>query len=240
MKQVFKGISVGAVFLLTACVAQPEAPVRTEAEIEESVSAYTELGFAYLERQNLERAKRAFVKAQSMDKNEPDTLHGMALVYQLEGENRLAEEYFRKALSEGGQFSVARNNFAAFLYANGRYDEACQQLKRTVSDTLYNNRQLAFENLGLCERQRAQWQQAESAFSRALALNGSSSRALLEMADIKQIQNKPLEAWNYLQRHFKVAKVTERSLMLGIHLAEILGKQSERSHLSAQLAWLKQ
>ena len=240
MRQVFKVVVAATALLLAACVAQPEAPVRSQSEIQNSVTSYTELGFAYLERQNLERAKRAFVKALSLNSEEPDSLHGMALVYQSEGEDALAEEYFRKALSDGEQFSVARNNFAAFLYENRRYDEACQQLKITVSDTLYFNRQLAFENLGLCERKRTQWKQAEQAFSRALDLNEHSARALLEMAEVKQIQNKPLDAWIYLNKHFKVAKTTERSLMLGIHLAEILGKRTEFNRLSAELARLKQ
>lgn len=240
MRQVFKVVGAATALLLAACVAQPEAPVRSQSEIQNSVTSYTELGFAYLERQNLERAKRAFVKALSLNSEEPDSLHGMALVYQSEGEDALAEEYFRKALSGEELFSVARNNFAAFLYANRRYDEACQQLKITVSDTLYFNRQLAFENLGLCERKRAQWKQAERAFSRALDLNEHSARALLEMAEVKQIQNKPLDAWVYLKKHFKVAKTTERSLMLGIHLAEILGKRTEFNRLSAELARLKQ
>ncbi|MAC45257.1 MAG: type IV pilus biogenesis/stability protein PilW [Oceanospirillum sp.] len=240
MRQGFKVVGVASILLIAACVAQPEAPVRSQADIQSSVTAYTELGFAYLEQQNLERAKRAFIKALALDGRAPDSLHGMALVYQSEGETALAEDNFRQALSGDKPFSVARNNFAAFLYANGRYDEACQQLKITISDTLYFNRQLAFENLGLCERQRAQWQQSEQAFRRALDLNEHSARALLEMAEVKEIQNKPLEAWVYLQKHFKVAKTTERSLMLGINLAEILGKQAEFKRLSAELARLKQ
>ncbi len=240
MKQVLSGIIFSVYLLLVACASQPDIPARSKAEIQKSVDSYTQLGFAYLERQNLERAKRSFVKALTINDDAPNALHGMALIYQQEGENQLAERYFRQALSQDKQFSVARNNFAAFLYANARYDEACQQLRQTVSDTLYLNRQLAFENLGLCEQQRGRLEQADSAFQRALQLNKQSARTLLELAHIKQLQNKPLDSWDYLQRHWKVAKATERSLRLGIHLAEILGKRADGNRMAAELTRLKQ
>jgi len=226
--------------VLMGCAAQPEQRLQSEPAIEKSVNSYTQLGFAYLERNNTDRAKRAFVKALSLDDEAPDALHGMALIYQQEGEKKLAESYFKDALSEGGQFSVARNNYAAFLYDLQRYPEACQQLEITVSDTLYVNRQVAFENLGLCQLQLNQVVKAESSFKRALQLDRNSERALLELASLSYLQNRPLDAWGYLQQHLKVAKASERGLMLGIRLAEQLGKNAERSRYLSELSRLKQ
>lgn len=225
---------------LFGCTAQPEQPEQSEPAIEKSVNSYTQLGFAYLERNNTDRAKRAFVKALTLDDEAPDALHGMALIYQQEGEKKLAEEHFEKALDEGGQFSIARNNFAAFLYEQKRYAEACEQLKITVKDTLYTNRQLAFENLGLCQLRLGQTAEAERSFKRALQLDRNSGRALLELASLKYVQNSPLDAWGYLRQHLKVAKASERGLMLGIRLAEQLGKNAERSRYLSELSRLKQ
>lgn len=226
--------------MLVGCSAQPEQSLQSEPAIEKSVNSYTQLGFAYLERGNTDRAKRAFVKALALDDESPDALHGMALIYQQEGEKALAEVHFEKALDEGGQFSVARNNYAAFLYGQQRYPEACKQLEMTVSDTLYVNRGLAFENLGLCQLQLNQTLKAESSFKRALQLDRNSSRALLELASLKYAQNRPLDAWGYLQQHLKVANASERGLMLGIRLSEQLGKNAERSRYLSELSRLKQ
>ncbi len=226
--------------ILLGCSAQPEQRLQSEPAIEKSVNSYTQLGFAYLERGNTDRAKRAFVKALELDDESPDALHGMALIYQQEGEKKLAQDYFERALDEGGQFSVARNNYAAFLYDQKRYQQACKQLEITVSDTLYMNRQLAFENLGLCQLQLNQPAQAESSFKRALQLDRNSERALLELASLKYLQNSPLDAWGYLQQHLKVAKSSERGLMLGIRLSEQLGKNAERSRYLSELSRLKQ
>jgi len=224
---------------LSGCTAQPERPLQSEPAIAKSVNSYAQLGFAYLERGNNERAKRAFVKALNLDDEAAEALHGMALIYQQEGEKVLAERYFTQALDEG-QFSAARNNFAAFLYQEGRYKESCEQVKVTVRDTLYVNRQVAFENLGLCQLKLNKQIEAEQSFKRALQLDRSSSRAMIELAELKQMQNRPLDAWSYLQQHLEVAKASERSLMLGIRLAEQLGKKAERSRYLSELSRLNQ
>lgn len=231
-------ITLVSLLLLLGCSAQPERRYQSEPAIANSVSSYVQLGFAYLERANKVRAKRAFVKALSLDETAGEALHGMALIYQQEGELGLAERYFRQALAENAQFSVVRNNYAAFLYDQGRYRQACEQLTRTVRDTLYINRARAFENLGRCRLQLKQTLKAEAAFKRALQLDRNSGLALLELATLKQTQNHPLDAWGYLRQHFKVAKASERSLMLGIRLAEQLGKEAERSRYLSELSRL--
>ncbi|WP_417597089.1 type IV pilus biogenesis/stability protein PilW [Oceanospirillum sp.] len=225
---------------LQGCSAQPEQPKLNPSSIQQSVHSYTQLGFAYLERDNIERSKRAFLKALNFDDKAYDAVHGMALIYQKEGEIELAEEYFKTALRAGGSFSVARNNYAAFLYSQGRYVEACHQLEITVEDTLYVKRRLAFENLGLCQLQLNQITKAETSFKRALQLDRNSARALLELASIKDMQNYPQNAWGYLKKHLKVAKASGRSLMLGIRLADQLGKNAEHSRYLLELSRLKE
>ncbi|MBB1485585.1 type IV pilus biogenesis/stability protein PilW [Oceanospirillum sediminis] len=202
--------------------------------------SYAEMGFAYLLQGNRERAKRSLVKALSIDPRSQTALHGMALVYRSEGEDTLAEQYFLQALDRDRHFSAARNNFAAFLYEKGRYNEACKQLKLTVSDTLYRKRWQAFENLGLCLLKIDQPHQAEDAFLKALRLNARSPIALLEMADRRHSQKQPLAAWLFLQEYMSVAKMTSRSLRLGIELADVLNMYDERRHLREELARLKQ
>ncbi len=234
---VFAHLMMLVILLLLGCSTQSQQSV---SDIRKSVHSYTQLGFAYLERGNIERAKRAFIKALDFDEKAYDAVHGMALIYQKEGEFVLAEEYFKKALSTRDLFSVARNNYAAFLYSQQRYTEACYQLQITVEDTLYINRRLAFENLGLCQLQLNQVAQAETSFKRALQLDRNSARALLELASIKDMQNYPQSAWGYLKKHLKVAKASGRSLMLGIRLADQLGKNAERSRYLLELSRLKE
>ena len=92
----------------------------------------------------------------------------------------------------------------------------------------------------MCLLKTDQPQQAEEAFLKALRLNARSPIALLEMADRRHRQQQPLAAWHFLQEYMAVAKMTGRSLRLGIELADVLNKYDERRRLREELARLKQ
>ena len=69
-----------------------------------------------LARVHLEKAANFDSKATRSKLN-----NGYALLYQLEQETELAETYFRKAIANNKADSMARYNFAAFLYNQGRF-----------------------------------------------------------------------------------------------------------------------
>ena len=71
------------------------------------------------------------------------------MVYQSTGENALAEAQFQAALKADPSLSRARNNYAAFLYSQGRFVEAEREFDRVTGDTLYSGRPMAFVNSGL-------------------------------------------------------------------------------------------
>ena len=62
-------------------------------------------------------------------------------MYQSTGEFEMAENQFRAALKVEPTLSSARNNYAAFLYSQGRFIEAEREFYRVTEDTLYSVRQ---------------------------------------------------------------------------------------------------
>ncbi len=76
--------------------------------------------------------------------------------------------------------SRARNNFAAFLYSQGRFSEAESEFSAVTEDTLYSGRPMAFLNLGLYRLQLDNPAGAE-ALTRALSMGQRNSVALLEL-----------------------------------------------------------
>ena len=58
----------------------------------------------------------------------------------VQAEFELAESNFKEAL-DAGAGSRARNNYAAFLYAQGRYLEAAAAFREVTTDTLYSGGQ---------------------------------------------------------------------------------------------------
>ena len=141
------GFALCLLFALTGCVT-------TETEVfesspDEALEARVQLARSYIGEQNWEDAKRNLKLAQDIDPRSPDVYEAFALVYQSTGEYELAEDSFKRAISLRNPFSRARNNYAAFLYSQARYQEAAEQLEVVVQDTLYKGRPRAFVNLGL-------------------------------------------------------------------------------------------
>jgi len=158
-----------------------------------------------------------------------------ALVYQSTGEYELAEENFKKALRLDSKLSRARNNYAAFLFSQGRYEDAEKQLDYVVKDTLYSARPSAFVNLGLCRVQLFDPQGAEEAFVRALAMDRTNRIALLEVAQIRLDAGDFKTAGTYYDTYKRVARQqSARGLWLGIRLAQAAGdRDAEGSYVLA-------
>ena len=69
----------------------------------------------------------------------------------MEQETELAEIHFRKALASNKSDSMARYNFGAFLFNQGRFEDARKQMKVASDDLSYERRPQAFYILGLCQ-----------------------------------------------------------------------------------------
>jgi len=170
-------ISFLALAALMGCVSSGD---RTPMDREEVVSRAVELGIAYLRQGDTLRAKENVLKALEFDPKSAEAHASLALVFQQEQESALAEDHFRKAISFDSKYSAARNNFGAFLFAEGRAVEAVQQLEAAVADQFYGNRAQAFENLGVAKLSLGDRAGAGQAFDRALRLNPRQNRSLIE------------------------------------------------------------
>lgn len=115
---------------------------------EKALESYTRLGLRYLQAGDTASAKRPLQHALELDGSYAPAFNGLALVFQTEDEPALAEDYFRKAVSADPDSAMIHNNFGAFLFSSGRYEEACQELYRATEDPFYKQRAQAFENLG--------------------------------------------------------------------------------------------
>ena len=115
--------------------------------------------------------------AQQIDPNSAKSSRRLRLVYQSTGENALAEAQFQAALKADPSLSRARNNYAAFLYSQGRFVEAEREFDRVTGDTLYSGRPMAFVNSGLESTAVGQTEGAEAAFTRALSMDRRNSVA---------------------------------------------------------------
>ena len=232
------GVNLGATTLLkfgvllsvlacSACVTTEGRVFTNEASPEEAMKARVQLARSYIGEQNWEDAKRNLRQAAEISPNSPEVHEAFALVYQSTGEFELAEESFKRALRLRPDFSRARNNYAAFLFSQRRFEEAEEQLELVVADTLYAGRPRAFINLGLCRVQLGDFEGARAALGRALTMDRNNRLALLELAHVEY----ELENWSAAETHLSsyralVRQQSPRALWLGVRLAHQLGDQN--------------
>ncbi|MHB0776253.1 type IV pilus biogenesis/stability protein PilW [Halomonas sp. WWR20] len=210
--------------LLSGCATQvASSNPYNAASNDDAIAAYTRLGLAYLKRNNLPRAQDALEHALKLGPQDAEALEGMALLYQRQGENELAETFFQRALNARPDYTRARNNYAAFLYAQGRLDAACQELEYAAQDVTYSNRGQLFANLGQCQYQQGRLETARESLERAQALNPRDAQSLLTLARLEHAQGNDSQAWEQLQRYFTLAGTSPDSLQLAHDVAKARG-----------------
>ncbi|WP_431025321.1 type IV pilus biogenesis/stability protein PilW [Halomonas sp. H5] len=195
------------------------------------VEAYTELGLGYLERNNLPRAMAALDHALEADPGDGEALQAMAIVYQRQGETRLADEFFQRALSNDPGFTRARNNYAAFLYDRGRTREACEQLEQASRDTQYNNRAQLFANLGQCQQEIGDVAAARQSLERAQSIDARAPRSYYLLAELEYAQGNYSRAWEQLQVFMRLAGATPDSQRLANQISAARGGDTSSSNL---------
>ncbi len=205
--------------LLTGCVTETTGPVKKDVNPQEVVEKLINLGNGYLQQQDFGRAKENLRKALRIDPNSALAHASFGFLFQLEGDPILAEDHFKHAIRIDPNLSIARNNYGAFLFGRGRYADAITHLKVAADDRFYARRPQVFENLGVAYLRLDKPVEAEDAFIRAIELNPSQGRALLELGNVRFEQQRFVEAKRLYDRHSSVSQQSSRSLWLCIRLA---------------------
>ena len=215
--------------LLTACASDSstnEPPAGVTAEV---VQRQLDLGIGYLRNGDYHRAKDKLNRALEIDPKNAAVHATFGLLFQLEGELKLAEKYFRNAIRFDPESAQARNSYGAFLFSEKRYHEAIEQLSRAADNRFYPNRPTVFENLGVAYLRVGDKEGAEYSFSRAVQLNPEQARSLLELATIRFEQRNYVEARQLYSRHTRVSAKSPKTLLLCIKLARIFKNANEEA-----------
>ncbi|GHC16348.1 type IV pilus assembly protein PilF [Aidingimonas halophila] len=166
--------------------------------------AYTRLGVAYLAQHSNRRAMQALDHALDLAPNDPEALQAIAIGYQRQGENQLAEQHFQRALEVDSHYTRARNNLAAFLYEQGRIAEACRQLERASTDTDYAGRARLFANLGKCQHELGEIDEARRSLARAQSIDPGLATSYRLLARLEQAQGNHEQAAMQRQRYIQL------------------------------------
>ncbi|MGD8176886.1 type IV pilus biogenesis/stability protein PilW [Marinimicrobium sp. ARAG 43.8] len=222
---------LGIVLGVSGCVTQNSGP---DVDRKAALDTHYRLAMAYIENRNRESARHHIQKAFELERNSPRAYAAQAMLFQLEGEMERAEASFKQALRRDSGFSQARNNYGAFLYQQGRYEEAYEQFSIVSEDLNYDSRARALLNLGRSALELGREARARAAFEHAYMLDRRLASVLVELADISFREQEYAEAKRYLDQYTEIAGQSARTLLLGIKIERIFGnKDKEASYVLA-------
>jgi len=228
--------------LLVGCVSTTNSRFANNANEEEALRKYTDLGLVYLQKGDTAEAMRPLKRALELGPKSPDVHAAFAMLFQLENDNQLAEKYFQNALkySEGVNRTRIRNNYASFLFKAERLIDACEQLRLASQDAFYERRSTVYENLGVCYQRLGKNADALAAYERAVNIDDTRGRALLE-ASYLQFKNDNFvrsgEHHSSYQRmvRYRMVSSNAKSLWLGVKLARYKGDRNAEASYALKL-----
>ncbi|MGI9322778.1 MAG: type IV pilus biogenesis/stability protein PilW [Pseudomonadales bacterium] len=227
-------LTLTAAILLTGCAAGGKAP-QTQVEPAAALQKQLELGAAYLRQGDYPQARSKLNRALEIDPESGAAFTTLGLLFQLEGEDDLADEYFQTALKHEPELAQARNNYGVFLLSRQRYQQAIQQLQAASEDRFYANRASVFENLGRAYLELEDSPAAQQAFRKATQLNPKQSPALLALAELLFDQRDYTEAGDLYQRHARLSPQSAQGLWLCVRLARVFRQNAKEADCSQTL-----
>jgi len=220
---------------LPGCVTETTGGLPGPAPKETRVKAQLELARGYMEKRDWIRAKPPLQRALQIDSASVEAHVLSGVMYQAEGEPRLAEGHFKRALRIDPENPQALNNYGSFLYAEERFNDALVPLSTLVENPDYRARPRAYESLGLTYIRVGSTTKAISAFRRALELNFQLARANLELALILFEEGQVKEASQHFFLYNRVGKPTGRSTCLGLKIALIQKDENQEARYRLSL-----
>ena len=157
-------------------IKQEEATPRYKAELR------TELAAGYFGRSQYDVALEELGEAIKFDPTYPQIYNVYGLVYAELGDERKAEENFRRGLDLAPTDSEIRHNWGWYLCTHGKPRESIAEFETALRNPLYRAPESALVNAGKCAAQAGDLAAADQYFRRALALKPGNPVAAYNLA----------------------------------------------------------
>lgn len=214
-----------SVALLAGCVTVNNG---REVDPKRAVDSHVTAGMEYLRIGQPANARRHLIKAIEINDKSAEAHNALALMYRYEVDDEREERHYKKALSADSDFAPARNNYGIFLVRKKRYDDALKQFSRAAENVGYDNRGIAYENMGRIYSMQDKPELAIDAYNKALRLNPRGVALNLELAELYYKGGDIRSADFYYSNYARSTNPQPaRALWLGIRIAAEL-KQQDR------------
>lgn len=177
-----------------------------------------QLGLAYLQSNNIPRAKQKLLLAISQAPTAPEPLYSMAYFLEVTGDKTQAGVYYSKAVKVAPKRGDAQNNYGTYLCRNGQYAASIKYFLAAAKNPDYLDVGDAYENAGLCALKIPDNQHAIQYFSQALMRDPSRKTSLYEIAEAYYQSGNYREARIGLNHFLEASPPTAESLALSVQI----------------------
>lgn len=195
-----------------------------------------ELASAYYGRGQLETALDEVKQALAA---KPDLWEGWnlrGLIYAGLGDDRLAEDSFKRALQLNPRDGDTMHNYAWFMCQRGRYPESIALFQRAINQPKYGSVSRSLTGLGVCQARAGSLAEAERSLSRAYELDPSSPITGTNLAEVLYRRGEYERARFYIQRVNAMTDVTNaQTLWLAARIENKLGNARGAREFGQQL-----
>lgn len=185
-----------------------DTPLRPKSDI---AKINAELGIAYLEHKNVQRAKQKLLMALEQGPNIPEPWYSMGYFMEATGNREEANKYYLKSVQIAPARGDAQNNYGTFLCRSGHYQESIKHFMLAVNSPSYLDPAAAYENAGLCSMKMGSYKQAAGYFNQALLKDPARTTSLLKLAETNAKLGNFKLAGETLRQYELVAEPTHES-----------------------------
>lgn len=169
------------------------------------------------------------------DPNYGDAFNMRGLIYQRLGDNRQAEDSYRRALQLNSRDADTMHNYAWMMCQMRRYDESIAMFSQANAIPLYGGQSKTYMTRGLCELASGKANLAEASFARSYELDATNPISGYNLANLLFLRNELPRAQFYTRRLNNGELSNAETLWLGIKIERKLGAADAVQQLSTQL-----
>jgi type IV pilus assembly protein PilF len=157
------------------------------------------------------------------------------LIFMRLGDNRQAEDSFRRAIALNPRDASVLHNHAWLQCQQGRFDEATRSFEQALVNPLYAGRSKSLLALGLCQARAGQRDDAERNLSRSYELDAGNPVTGYNLARLLYMKGDYRRAQFYIRRLNNSELANAESLWLGIQVERRMSDNDAMGQLSEQL-----
>jgi type IV pilus assembly protein PilF len=195
-----------------------------------------ELASGYYARGQLDVALDEVKLALQIKPDLPEAYNLRGLIYQSQGEDRLAEENFKRALQLNPRDADTMHNYGWFLCQSRRMPEAFAQFQQAIATPRYPGAPRSLMALGVCQARTGAYAEAERSLTRSYELDASSPVTAFNLADVLYRRGEYDRARFYIGRVNAVPEYSNaQTLWLAARVENKMGNQRGARDYGRQL-----